>query len=1144
MLERLNTDMLTTNDTRKKSHKVHKIKLGVLCAILCAFVVQVHSQKATSFSQLERDFLYPPKSAKPWVLWYWMNGNVSKAGIMADLEAMKEVGLGGAYLVCIKDTVSPSVYAPAIRQLSKEWFEMVAFAIKEAKRVGLEMGVHVSDGFALAGGPWITPELSMQKVTWSKLNIVGGRLFNEALPQPEMKEGYYKDIAVYAYPTPNKSIQSTQNVVPVITTSNGSKADFLIKTNSKESFKTDSVAWIQYVFEQPFTCRTIVVRTNGNNYQSHRLIIQSSNDGINFKTITRLEPPRHGWQDTDADVTHSIPTTTAKYFRFVYDKTGTEPGSEDLDNAKWKPTFKVSGIELSSEPTINQYEGKNGEVWRISKLTTKEQVADSLCIPFNKLINITSFYKNGKLNWNAPKGNWTIIRMGHTSTGHKNETAGGGKGLECDKFNPTAIKLQFDNWFAKIYGSVDEATAREVVKIFYIDSWECGSQNWSPVFAAEFKKRRGYDLLPYLPIMAGVPVQSINKSEQVLYDVRKTVEELVADVFYTTLKKLSVEKNTLFTAESVAPTMLSDGMLHYKKVDLPMAEFWNNSPTHDKPNDMLDAISAAHVYGKNIISAEAFTTVRMNWNEYPGNLKVLGDRNFALGVNRFVLHVWCHNPFVDRKPGITLDGVGLHYQRDQTWFKQSKAWIDYMSRCQALLQQGKPVVDIAVFTGEELPRRSVLPDRLVNTLPGIFGKERVDFEAKRMENKNQPMHQKPDGVSNSLYNIEPADWVNPLNGYAYDSFNPDALSMATVKDGKIVLPSGMEYKILVLPANMKMNPDNIISNNSIKKIIQLVKGGATLLMDEQYKKLFAENGAVLQFSNFKEVSVADLGKGKIVLTPYRPSTFNFLHLQKDLEVLNPIAKPSSLAFTHRNVNGADIYFLSNQSDKQETYSLAFRVMNKLPEFWHTTVPSVSKLNDWYIKDSTTIVNLELMPHQSVFIVFKDSTKAMEGKKGNVSMSVPQQVKFRQDWLVQFDTAFYGPAEPTVFKELTDWSKHENPSIKYYSGTAIYKNSFELSYNYGGYISFKQIENIASIKVNGIDCGTIWTAPYHLDISKAMQQGTNTIEIAVTNTWYNRLIGDNLLPPNQRRTFTTAPFRLQGKPLQPAGLIGEVKIMQY
>jgi hypothetical protein len=1138
MLEGLNTKNLKESHEDRNSLSNTKIFL-VLLFLISAFVA--NSQQ----SQLEKDFLHPPKSAKPWVFWYWMNGNVSKEGITADLEAMKQVGLGGAYLMFIKDTVNPSVYTPAVSQLSKPWFDLVSFAITEAKHLQLELGFHVSDGFALAGGPWITPQLSMQKLVWTKLSVNGGSTFNDILPQPETNENYYNDIAIYAYPTPTKSIESTQTMQPIVTTSNGVKADFLLKTNSKESFKTDSTAWIQYAFEKPFTCRSIITRTTGNNYQAHRLIIQMSNDGVNFKTVTRLESPRHGWQDTDADVTHSIPTTTAKYFRFVFDKTGTEPGSEDLDNAKWKPTLKISGIELSSEPIIHQYEGKNGMVWRISKTSNAAILPDSLCVPLNQIINITAFYKDGKLNWQVPKGNWTIIRIGHTSTGHKNETAGGGKGLECDKFNAEAIKLQFNSWFNKIYNCVDSTTAKDVVKLFHVDSWECSSQNWSPVFAAEFKKRRGYDLLAYLPVMSGVPIQSAVKSEQVLLDVRKTINELVTDVFYTTLHQLSSQKGLAFSAESVAATMLSDGMQHYSKVDVPMGEFWNNSPTHDKPNDMFDAISGAHVYGKNIVQAEAFTTVRMNWAEHPGSLKTLGDRNYALGINKMVLHVFTHNPFINKQPGVTLDGVGLYYQRNQTWFKQSKAWIDYMARCQALLQQGKPVVDIAVFTGEELPRRAVLPDRLIASLPGIFGKERVDFEAKRLANEGQPMQHKPDGVTNAANNYEAADWVNPLNGYAYDSFNPDALMrLAKVENGRIVLPSGASYKLLVLPANTKMNPNNVISSASVKKIIALVKAGATVLMDKYYKKTFANNECLLTFNhNKKSYSIANFGKGRFVLTPYLNGNFIPVQLERDVEILSDKIQASSIAYTHRKLADADVYLISNQEATEKHLKLALRVTGKIPEIWNPVTGEMKVLHDWSVIGGKTQLNCFLPENGSVFVIFRQPTKLPEGEGESMRIGGIDFIDLN-DWQLHFDTTFGGPTQPYQLNNLINLATVDNPQIKYYSGTIVYKNSFYFNRKREALLKLSDVYNLATVKVNGIDCGTIWTKPYELDISNAVKEGVNTIEIAVTNTWHNRLIGDHLLPENKRITFTTAPFRLEGKALQPSGLVGDVTILAY
>jgi hypothetical protein len=1085
----------------------------VFFVILCVLCAPLTSITQAHISQIEKNFKTPPASAKPWVFWYWMHGAISKQGITADLEAMKQVGIGGAYLMPIKDTTSAIPFQPVARQLSPEWWGMVKFAMQECKRLGLKLAMHVSDGFALAGGPWITPALSMQKLVWSKTYIKGGSEIKIELEKPSVKIDYYKDIAVFAYPANSANTFSDIVLVPSITASNGSRPYFLSQPdNTKETFRSDTTCWVQYKYPRPFTCRSIKIHTGGNNYQAHRLIIQSSDDGINFTTVTRLEPPRHGWQDTDEDVTHAIPTTTARYFRFVYDKDGSEPGAEDLDAAKWRPSLRVMGIHLSDEPVISQYESKNGSVWRVSKSTTKEQVPSDAVIRSTDIINISGkMDKDGRLRWTAPAGNWVIVRIGHTSTGHTNATGGAGKGLECDKFNPVAIKLQFDKWFGSVFKNTDPVLAKEVLKIFHVDSWECGSQNWSPVFAAEFKKRRGYDpVRPDLLAITGVPVQSIENSEKFLLDVRQTIAELINDVFYVTLKKLAAEKGCSFSAESVAPTMVSDGLLHYKNVDLPMGEFWLNSPTHDKPNDMLDAISGAHIYGKNIIQAEAFTSVRMNWAEHPGMLKAIGDRNFAMGINKMVLHVYTHNPWMDRRPGMTLDGVGLYFQRDQTWFKQGKAWIDYLSRCQVLLQMGKPVVDIAVFTGEEVPRRSVLPDRLVSTLPGIFGKQRVEEEKKRLANEGQPLRTIPDGVTHSANMADPEDWIDPLNGYAYDCINPDALMTATVKNGRIVLASGASYAILVIPGPHPMQPNAGISGKIKNKLLGLIKAGAKI-----------SDG---------------------MIAPYTDPTFEKLGLEKDVDIKN---NDHSIAWTHRKTNDADMYFISNQKDEEKVVTISFRITGKVPEIWDPVSCKIdSSTFFWSTNNGHTRVQYTLDANQSVFVIFRKKNivrsdnlyKAMRVRTGDEDLS--------EGWKIQFDKKLGGPGEPLDIDRLKSWTDFPDSSVRYYSGTATYIKTFTYKNEPGkkAWLLFDTIYNIATIKVNNIDCGTIWTKPYEVDISSAVKTGLNTMQIEVSNTWANRLIGDQPLPADKRITNTTAPFRLRNKPLLPAGITGRIRII--
>lgn len=1115
-----------------------------------------------SFSFSASVFAQQNENAKPWVFWYWVKGAVSKAGITADLEAMKTNGIAGAYLMSIQGPDKTPVYNPPAVQLTPEWWKMVEFAMSEAKRLNVKLGMHVSDGFALAGGPWITPDLSMQKVVWSKL-VVNSSTAIITLPQPESKENYYKDIAVYAYPSPSGEGVSTRTIIPKITASNGTDATGLIKPGNKVNFGSNEPCYIQYEFEKPFTCRTITIKINGNNYQAQRLAIEVSNDGKTYRSIGRLESPRHGWQDTDEDVTHSIVPTTAKFFRFIYDKKGSEPGAEDLDAAKWKPSLKLINLELSSEAKINQYEGKNGSVWRVSKRSIAAEIVNDASIPLNKIINLsTKLNPDGTLNWKAPNGNWIILRVGHTSTGHTNATGGGGAGLECDKFNAEAIKLQFNSWYGEALKHGGPDIAKKVLSVFHVDSWECGSQNWSSVFKAEFLKRRGYDITPYLPIMTGLPVESAATSENFLYDVRKTISELVVDKFYKTLADLAKEKGVTFTAESIAPTMLSDGLMHYKMVDVPMGEFWLNSPTHDKPNDMLDAISGAHIYGKNIIQAEAFTTVRMDWNESPANMKTLQDRNYALGINKLVYHVFTHNPWLDRKPGMTLDGVGLYFQRDQTWWKQGKAWIEYAERTQNLLQQGKPVVDIAVFTGEELPRRSVLPDRLVETLPGIFGNDVVESERKRLDNIGEPLRQIPAGVTHSANMADPENWVNPLRGYAYDSFNPDVLNTATVKNGEVVFKSGANYKLLVIPGKMKMNPNfQYMSYETIKKLSALIKAGAKVIVADkplyqiglkqvskaEFDKAVSEiwGGSFSSvYNDIHPIYIKNLGKGIIYKAPYYGESFQRMNLLADFYAVEGQPKQADeIAFAHRKSAEKDIYFISNQKNVERLIHASFRVSSKIPEFYDAVSNQKIAAREWKISNGRTTLKMELKPQQSIFVIFEKSTKQTQSSKGINWSNYKVIQDISKSWEVKFDPKYSGTVEPIVFNELTDWTNNTDSLVKYYSGTAEYTKNFTFRGNTNGkiYIDLGQFSSIAEVKVNGINCGTLWTAPHRLEISKAIRNGENLISIEVTNTWSNRLIGDNKLPDHKRLTKTTAPFRLEGKPLNPAGLLGPVVI---
>jgi hypothetical protein len=1118
------------------------------------------------------DFKEPPEAARPWAFWYWMNAAVSPEGLTADLEAMKQAGLGGVYLMPIRGATDPPQWEPPLEQLTPQWWDAVLHAFREADRLGLRIAMHASDGFALAGGPWITPELSMQRIVWTETRVEGGRRFAGVLPQPPTREGYYRDIAVYAFrPLPGAG-QSTRTVVPVVTTSEGGlDASFLTRPGHAEPFRCRQSCWIQYAFAEPFTCRSVTVLTPGNNhtYHANRLSIEVSDDGEHFRTVGRLQPPRHGWQDGDAPVTHALPPVTARVFRFVHDPTGFEPGNEDLDSAKWAPELQVQAIVLSGEPRIHQFEGKSGAVWRIGRWTTREQVPDEASIPLDQIVNLTDrLDADGRLEWDVPEGQWTVLRMGHTSTGHRNETGGGGKGLECDKFDPEAVRTQFTGWFGEALRRAGPELAPRVLSTFHVDSWECSSQNWSRTFRREFERRRGYDPLRYLPAMAGIPVESADVSERFLHDVRETIAELVVDVFYGTLRDLTRERGIRFTAENVAPTMTSDGMLHFQAVDVPMGEFWLRSPTHDKPNDMLDAICGAHVYGRPVVQAEAFTELRLAWDEYPAMLKAWGDFNYALGINRFVYHVMTHNPWVDRRPGMTLSDIGLFFQRDQTWWSSGRAFVDYARRVQALLQRGHPVVDVAVFTGEEVPRRAVLPERLIRTLPGILGADAVEREKARLRNHGEPLEEGPRGVVHSANLPRPVEWRDPLRGYAYDSINRDALlRLATVRDGRIELPGGASYALLVLPAARPMSPEgDRMTPEVAARLRELVSAGATILVDERPTaspslsggarsdeqvraiagELWPGTGPAQRDATIEGSAVRRVGEGRVVQGPYRGESFVPLGIAPDVVATEEGRRASGLAWAHREEQGTDIYFLSNQEKATRNLEVSLRACGRWPELWDAVTEEMRRARVWRIEGGRTRLPVRLASAGSVFVLLREPTAAEKADDGRNWTEPQEALRLDGGWRVSFDPRSGGPADPLAFDGLVDWTQRAEPGVKCYSGTAAYERTFAWRTPAGGarrvWLSLGRVANIAEVAVNGVPCGVAWTAPYRVEITSALKDGDNRLRVDVTNTWRNRLIGDLALPESERLTWTTASSSLvEGRPLLEAGLLGPVTV---
>lgn len=1037
----------------------------------------------------------------PFCFWYWMYGAATEPAIKADLQAMHDVGLRGTYLMPIRSAAQRPEYGGKAEQLTPAFWRAVDYALNTADSLGLEVGIHICDGFALAGGPWFTPEESMQKVVWADTVITVGqkrkaikkhKTAQTTMPSaPALPTGAHH-IAAYAIPAD----YAEDIVQPVrMTTSEN------VTSDEKNIVRANDPCWFTYEMPEGVTIRNVEVTPSGTNMQCQRLKVETSQDGETFSHLMTFVPARQGWQNGNIPSTYALPQTSGpqpRFYRFSWTPEGTEPGSEDLDAAKWKPTLRLKSLVFHQQPRIHHWEGKAANVWRVAQETTDEQLPSRLCTPLDKIIRL-EVSADGTLLTELPEGRYRILNMGHISTGQTNETAGGGKGLECDKFSAKAVNKLIDNWFAKF----TELPSGHVVKYLHVDSWECGCQNWSETFAQEFMRRRGYDLMPWLPVMAGVPVVSAAETERVLRDIRLTINDLVNDNFFATVRDRAHAMGMGFSSESIAPTMVADGIDHYRYADYPMGEYWLNSPTHDKPNDMLDAISGGHVYGKRIIQAEGFTEVRGVWDETPANIKTLLDRNFAMGMNRLFFHVNAHNPWMDRRPGMTLDGIGLFFQRDQTWFAESRPFVDYVTRCSALLQQGRPVQDIAVFTGEEMPRRSVLPERLVDILPGIFGQERVNSERVRRANKGCPMAESPVGVNHSAGIVDTKDWCDALHGYQYDSFNPDVLMrLSKAEDGCMTLPGGARYRVVVLPGRRPMDPSFTGYSEPVMQKIRELRDAGVVVVDK----------------------------------PYTAADFSQYGLERDAVI------PDNMAYAHRSAETGEIYFVSNQLDEKRDVEMRFRDTAQ---------------GEWYIYDavsntlsqpsSESVVRTVMQPGGSCFVIYP------KGSIGNVLSCLPSQpltttpvAETRKPVNIPLTGSFtLSFAESGVEKTITSlysWSDAEDIRERFFSGHGRYTTTVKVRCPQEDMVlQLGTVRDIAHVWVNGIDCGIAWTAPYTVAIGHALRRGTNTIEIEVVNTWANALRGMDEGTPPYDGIWTNARYRMKSPHLLPAGLLGPVAI---
>ncbi len=1051
-------------------------------------------------NELEQVFANPPESTKPWCYWYWISDNISKEGITKDLEAMARVGIGEALIGNILDE---SVPRGQVKVLSDEWWGMVAHAIREADRLGIKVGLFNCPGWSQSGGPWVKSEQAMRYLVSSEQRVQGPQKFSQTLPTPA---GFFQQVAVQAFPAPDKDREKISshslkiNSTPMLKGVAGLFDGNMTTAVSLESYPLT----IDVEAAAPITARSLQI------YPVEGPIsavceLQIPDGAGDWRTIARRAMDRENLAVAVgpmvfAPVVESFNAVTSSRYRLIF----TDGGRTRRWGTDQRTLGRLAEINLSGSARLSRYIEK-----QLAKMHPTPYIAwdtymwpepaepegPELTIAESSIIDLTAKVAgDGTLTWAVPAGEWIILRTGMTPTGTQNApTTEEGRGYEVDKMNKQAAQAHFDAYAGKILSMIP-AKERNGIRHLVADSYEQGSENWTEGFAENFKLVYGYDPVRWLPVLTGRIIDSADRSERFLWDLRRLVADRIASGYVAGLREKCEQNGIRLWLENYGHWGFPGEFLCYGGASHDLGgEFWLD----DIKLGAIEcrcASSAAHIYGKNVVSAEAFTAGNA-FRQTPHSMKARGDWAFTEGINHFVLHVYIHQPWDDRRPGMNA-WFGTDFNRHSTWFFKGKAYIDYVRRSHALLQQGQNVADIAYFIGEDAPKMT------------------------GTQNPPRP------------------------NGYNYDYINAEVLQRdAQAKEGKIVLTNGTSYRILVLPDQVTMRPE------LLAKLVQLVKEGATILgpapqrspsmknfpaCDEQVKSLARE---LWGDCDGQAKTERTFGKGRV---------FCGIALQEAfarLQVLPDVSCSAGYLWTHRQDGATEIYFVTNQTEQLLSDTLSFRVTGKQPELWDAVSGEIRDLPAYEEANGLTRVPLQFDAADSWFIVFRK--KALT-KVNDEAVNFPllrTVMELSGSWNVSFNGEFGAPHN-TVFDALHDWTSDANEAIKYFSGTAVYKKEFNWDGAKQGsyFIDLGQLESLATVKLNGKELATVWRVPYRVDISQELKPGRNDLEVEVTNSWWNRVVGD-AQPGAMPYTWAATTVRWNAKSeLMPAGLWGPVRLL--
>ncbi|QJW88089.1 glycoside hydrolase [Spirosoma taeanense] len=1100
-------------------------RIIILLILLPGFVL------AQADPALRDGFLNPPNAARPRVWWHWMNGNVTKDGIRKDLLWMHRSGIGG-FQNFDAGLTTPQVVDKRLTYMTPAWKDAFLLATRLADSLKLEMAIAGSPGWSQSGGPWVAAKDGMKKLVWREIIVPGGQAFSGALPKPYAETGpfqnvpvagesiistqkeaappaYYEDITVVAYRLAANDV-AIASLQPKITSSGGrfslqQLTDGDIANASFLPFdSTSGLGWIQYEFQKPQTIKALTV-VGGGIREPFNLwppgdnrSLDVSEDGVHFRPVTPI--PQGGV----AQLTITIPPTTARYFRVSFRKA--VPTSESLLVAKFIPAKPATGTDIAElvlHPVtrINHAEEKAGfaATYDLEKYPTP---SSGDAVSELDVIDLTSkLTTDGRLNWTPPAGgHWKILRFGYSLTGKKNHPASPeATGLEVDKLDARAVRAYFETYLNQYKDATGGLMGAKGLQYMVTDSYEAGQETWTPKMAEEFQKRRGYNLRPWMPVLTGQVVKSTQASEQFLWDWRKTISELIAENYYDQLTRILASYGMKRYSESHENGRLYivDGMDAKRTAAVPMSATWVftgfGSTFEMAQADIRESASVAHIYGQNLVAAESLTAFGLGGSAFaysPERLKPTVDLELASGLNRFVIHTSAHQPVDDKVPGLGLFIFGQWFTRHETWAGQAKAWTDYLARSSYMLQQGKFVADVVYYYGED------------NNITGLFGRKLPDVPA----------------------------------GYGYDFINADALvTLLSVKDGRLVTPSGMSYRVLALDSNART-----MSLPVLRKIAALVKAGATVTGAKALKPAGLQDDTP-EFTRLVN-QIWHAGNRNVSTGKRLEEVLSSLNIQPDFSYTKPQAD-TKLLYVHRKLIDGDLYWVNSRNDRAQQLEVTFRVTGKVPQIWHPETGRIEPAS-YSMANGATKVTLSLSPNDAVFVIFR-------GTATQPAVTLPARTEqvigsMEGPWTVAFQPDRGAPAGAT-FDKLVSYTEKVDTGIRYFSGAATYTQTINLpanAINKGAslWLDLGEVKELAEVKVNGKSLGVVWKKPFRVEATNALRVGANQIEIKVVNLWVNRLIGDAQPDVKPKSTYTTMPFYQASSPLLPSGLLGPVKII--